>query len=178
LLKFLAQQVQHVVQAQKSNELLFLSTTSKRPHGPSRIAAGPRLARRSFQPALCAVDSHDRGVAGTCGGQNELLHVVHRATNVAMDVDCLTLGFARRATAYKRPDLLFRDLTELRPLAPAGGSATGGVCGEAHPRDEPGKEMIRRVFAAAKELGEYVRVAYLPNYDMRLARLVTAGVDV
>ena len=50
--------------------------------------------------------------------------------------------------------------------------------GKAHPRDEGGKEIIRRVFAAAARLRDAVRVVYLENYDLTLARLVTAGVDV
>jgi starch phosphorylase len=108
----------------------------------------------------------------------ELLEVVERSTGAGMNLDCLTLGFARRATAYKRPDLLFQDLSKLRCLARQVGPLQVVYAGKAHPRDELGKEMIRRVFAAAKELGKDVRVAYLPDYDMRIARLVTAGVDV
>jgi starch phosphorylase len=110
--------------------------------------------------------------------KTELLELVNRTTNAGMEVDCLTLGFARRATAYKRPDLLFRDLVKLRRLAQQDGPLQVVYAGKAHPRDEPGKEMIRNVFAAGKELGKDVRVAYLSDYDIHLARLVTAGVDV
>ena len=50
--------------------------------------------------------------------------------------------------------------------------------GKAHPKDEPGKDMIRRIVQAAKQLDRDVRILYLDNYDVTLARLMTAGVDL
>ena len=50
--------------------------------------------------------------------------------------------------------------------------------GKAHPKDEPGKELIRRIFRARDALAGQVKVAYLPGYDMRLGGLITAGCDV
>ena len=90
----------------------------------------------------------------------------------------MTIGFARRATLYKRADLVFSDLGRLRDIARRHGRLQLVFAGKAHPRDEPGKEMIRRVFAAAQTLGDDVPVVYLPNYDMALARVLTAGVDL
>ncbi len=52
------------------------------------------------------------------------------------------------------------------------------MAAKAHPRDESGKELIRKIFAARDALGDAVRVAYVENYDMALARLFTAGADV
>jgi starch phosphorylase len=110
--------------------------------------------------------------------KQELLGVVNRATNSHLDADCLTLGFARRATAYKRLDLLFRDPGRLRHIASSTGPIQVVFGGKAHPRDESGKELIRKIFAARDALGDAVRVAYVENYDMALARLFTAGADV
>ncbi|MBI1902557.1 MAG: alpha-glucan family phosphorylase, partial [Planctomycetia bacterium] len=110
--------------------------------------------------------------------KRDLLEDVNHSTNAGMDMDCLTLGFARRATAYKRPDLLFRDLDRLRHIGRHAGKIQAVFAGKAHPQDEPGKELIRKVFAAQRELTGEVRVAYLPNYDIELARRLTAGVDV
>jgi starch phosphorylase len=110
--------------------------------------------------------------------KRELLELVNRSTNAGMDMDSLTLGFARRATAYKRPDLLFRDPDRLRHIARHAGKIQAVFAGKAHPKDEPGKELIRKVFAAKRELAHEVRVAYLENYDIELARMLTAGVDV
>jgi starch phosphorylase len=50
--------------------------------------------------------------------------------------------------------------------------------GKAHPHDEPGKELIRRIFRAAAELDGDVRIVYLEGYDMKLGKLLTSGVDL
>lgn len=107
-----------------------------------------------------------------------LLEEVHRRTGQALDPHTLTLGFARRATAYKRADLLFSDLERLRHLVRNAGPLQILYAGKAHPRDEGGKAIIRKVFAAARALRPEVTVLYLEDYDMTLARLFCAGCDV
>ena len=94
-------------------------------------------------------------------------------TPQGLDPDVLTLGFARRATTYKRLDLLFSDPARLDSLGPL----QIVLAGKAHPRDEGGQALIRRVHAVAKTLRS-VRVVYLPAYNMDLGRLLTSGVDV
>lgn len=107
-----------------------------------------------------------------------LLQRVRNDTAVDMDEQTLTIGYARRMTAYKRPDLLFRDLDRLKRIA----AQTGGLqliyAGKAHPRDEGGKELIRRLFQVRDELNSSIKIAFLENYDMELGRLITGGVDV
>lgn len=110
--------------------------------------------------------------------KEQLLDYVNRETNLGLDVDVFTLGFARRAAAYKRADLLFSDLDRLRRLAREVGPLQIVFAGKAHPYDEPGKELIRRIFQAGEALRGDVTVAYLANYDAWLARLLTGGVDV
>lgn len=107
-----------------------------------------------------------------------LLDEIRRTTSQVLAPDCLTIGFARRATAYKRADLVFFDPARLVEIASRVGRLQFVFAGKAHPNDEPGKEMIRRIFAAAKTLGERVPVVYLENYDLALARLLTSGVDL
>ena len=107
-----------------------------------------------------------------------LLAEVERRTGKRLSPDVLTLGFARRATAYKRADLLFTDLERLRRIAAGVGPLQVIYGGKAHPRDEGGKALIRHVFAAAKALGSALPVVYLEEYDMALARLMCSGVDV
>ena len=107
-----------------------------------------------------------------------LLAEVKARTGFSLALEPLTIGFARRATAYKRPDLLFTDLERLRRLATEIGPVQIIYGGKAHPQDEGGKEMIRRVFAAAKALAPTVPVVYLDNYDMNLGKLMCAGVDL
>ncbi len=107
-----------------------------------------------------------------------LLAEVARQRGVQLSEQVLTLGFARRATPYKRPDLLFSDLERLRAIAQRVGPLQVIYAGKAHPRDEGGKEMIRRIFQAAAHLGEALPVVYLENYDMALGKLLCAGVDL
>ncbi len=120
---------------------------------------------------------HEIAAAHTLAKQ-ALLAEVERQTGVRLEEHILTLGFARRATPYKRPDLLFSDLERLKGLAQRVSPFQVIYGGKAHPRDEGGKEMIRRVFQAAAALGDTVRVVYLQNYDMALGKLLCAGVDL
>ena len=92
--------------------------------------------------------------------------------------DAFTIGLARRATAYKRPDLVFSDPSRLVDIADRSGPLQFVFAGKAHPKDEPGKELIRRVHQFAKQLRDRVTIVYLPQYDMELAKLMTAGVDL
>ena len=107
-----------------------------------------------------------------------LLAEVEKRTGVHLPEQPLTIGFARRATAYKRPDLLFSDLERLKAMAQRVGPLQVIYGGKAHPRDEGGKEMIRRVFQAAAALGESVKIVYLEDYDMALGKIICAGVDL
>jgi starch phosphorylase len=107
-----------------------------------------------------------------------LLAFVNRETNAGMDVDVLTIGFARRATAYKRWELIFTDLERLKKIAAQAGSLQLIFAGKAHPQDQGGKEQIRRVLQAKEALKPEIKIAYLTNYDLELAKLMTSGVDV
>lgn len=103
---------------------------------------------------------------------------VNRWLNAGFDHHVFTLGFARRATAYKRPDLLFHDVERLRHIAQQHGALQVVFAGKAHPKDERGKVLIQQIIHQGKTLWPTVKLAYLPNYDMELAQLLTAGVDV
>jgi starch phosphorylase len=110
--------------------------------------------------------------------KRQLLAEVERRTGSRLDPAALTLGFARRATAYKRVDLLFTDPDRLRRIARTAGPIQVVFAGKAHPRDEEGKAQIRRVYEAAAALRGAVSVVYLEEYDMALARILCAGADV
>ncbi len=107
-----------------------------------------------------------------------LLEQVNRESNAGMDQDVLTLGFARRFTGYKRPDLLFHDVEELKRIAREIGPLQIVFAGKAHPNDEEGKSLLRKVLRIGRDLREPIRFAFLENYDVALARLLCAGVDV
>jgi len=107
-----------------------------------------------------------------------LLSEVERVTGVRLDPQALTVGFARRATAYKRADLILTDPARLRQITRNVGPLQLVFAGKAHPRDDVGKALIQNIVRAAGELGEDVRVVYLENYDMRLGGLLTSGTDL
>jgi starch phosphorylase len=110
--------------------------------------------------------------------KRQLLQLVHRTVNVGMDEEVLTLGFARRATAYKRPDLLFHDIAQLRRIAAQTGPLQVIYAGKAHPQDQHGKELIKHIHAIKDALKDEIRIAYLADYGLALGHLLTAGVDV
>ena len=108
----------------------------------------------------------------------ELLRQVRWLTGIQFDEKVFTLGFARRATGYKRGDLLFTDIERLKTISQRVGPIQLVYAGKAHPRDDGGKAIIRRIFEAAALLANSVRVVYLENYDMALGKLLCSGVDV
>jgi len=107
-----------------------------------------------------------------------LLEAVNRHQTPPFDPAVLTIGFGRRASAYKRADLLVSDVARLRAIARTAGRLQVVYAGKAHPRDERGKRIIEHVFRAREALGSDVPVAYLEDYDMATARVLTAGADV
>lgn len=108
--------------------------------------------------------------------KGKLLRVVEAATEIKMDLNRLTIGFARRAAAYKRADLLFHDLERLAKIAE--NKVQFVFAGKAHPKDEPGKQLIEKVFHAMENMKGKVDIVYLENYDMNLGGIITAGTDV
>lgn len=110
--------------------------------------------------------------------KKELIAYVNRHSGTVMDEDTLTLGFGRRATAYKRADLLLRNPEELERIVAGYPGVQVVFAGKAHPQDQGGKDIIRTLFRAMKSMNGKIRMAYLENYDMNLGRLMTSGVDV
>ncbi len=107
-----------------------------------------------------------------------LINYINSKTNVGMDYDTLTIGFARRATAYKRADLVFYNPQRLEEVAKKAGKLQFVFAGKAHPQDTPGKEMIKKIFSMAKDLNKNIKIAYLDNYDIDLANILVSGVDL
>jgi starch phosphorylase len=108
----------------------------------------------------------------------KLIRAIAREHKVRLDPEVFTIGFGRRATAYKRADLIFRDLARLRTIASQAGPFQIIFGGKAHPQDEPGKKLIRQIFEAKERLEPKVRIVYLPNYDIDVAKVMIPGVDL
>lgn len=120
----------------------------------------------------------DKIIEAHAEAKRELFGEVERRTGIPLAPEAMTIGFARRATGYKRADLLFSDPQRLRKIASQVGPLQIIYGGKAHPRDETGKAMIRRIFETMASLGDAVRVVYLEEYDMALAKYICAGVDL
>lgn len=110
--------------------------------------------------------------------KQRLLEHVRQKTGMRLSADVLTLGFARRATAYKRADLVFQNLDRLRRIAANAGRFQIIFGGKAHPQDQDGKELIKRLFQMSRQLRDDVPAVYLKNYDLETAALLIAGSDV
>lgn len=107
-----------------------------------------------------------------------LLAEVKALSGEAFELPAFTIGFARRATGYKRADFLFSDLERLRRIAERTGALQLVYAGKAHARDATGKAAIERIFTVASDLKGAVRIVYLQEYDMSLAAKLVAGVDL
>jgi len=109
--------------------------------------------------------------------KQHLIEKVQALTGVLLDTKLPIIGFARRMTAYKRPDLLFSDIERLKTIARHHPFQIV-LAGKAHPHDENGKQLIEQLHAYARALTGMIPVAYLPDYNMEVAQMLTAGVDV
>jgi len=109
--------------------------------------------------------------------KNRLFELVAGRCNVKFDIGLPTLGFARRMTAYKRPELLFSDPSRLRRLAEKYPFQIV-LAGKAHPKDEGGKRMIADLHRYMHELADVIPIAYLPDYDMDTSLAMVSGVDL
>ncbi|HUK33136.1 MAG TPA: alpha-glucan family phosphorylase [Vicinamibacterales bacterium] len=112
------------------------------------------------------------------GAKRRMIERIATDTGVTFDANVFTIGFARRATEYKRADLLFLDADRLNHIATAAGPLQIVYSGKAHPRDEAGKQLIERIFTARSAVGPRVMIVYLQNYDMALGKTLTSGVDL
>ncbi len=134
---------------------------SARRAGRERLVA---YARASLQRAELGRGSSESQVAWT--GQ-------------VLDPEVLTLGFARRFATYKRATLLFRDLERLRALLLDADRPVQLIfAGKAHPADDQGKALLQQVAKMSADLDLRSRLVLLEDYDITVARMLVAGVDV
>jgi len=101
------------------------------------------------------------------------------AADEVLDPEVLTIGFARRFATYKRANLILSDLDRLGKLL----SGQGRRCqlvfsGKAHPRDNPGKDLVRQIVHAARKEPLRRSLVFLEDYDINVARYLVQGVDI
>jgi starch phosphorylase len=110
--------------------------------------------------------------------KGELIQYVNRTTDARMDADILAIGFARRATPYKRGELFFQYIERLRTISSKPGPFQIIYGGKAHPQDRGSKELIKRIFQAKELLKDNIRIAYFEDHDIELGKMITGGVDL
>ncbi|MCF6290267.1 MAG: alpha-glucan family phosphorylase [Desulfobacterales bacterium] len=98
-----------------------------------------------------------------------------------LDPAAFTIGFARRFSTYKRPDLIFEDIDALAEIIVSLGKPVNFLfAGKAHPADEPGKSVIKLILDSQEKLFKksqgLAKLVFIPNYDMKIAKLMVAGV--
>jgi starch phosphorylase len=128
------------------------------------------LAKASEIPNREVWDTHVKA-------KTDLLTAVEKTKGVTLDPETLTIGFARRATGYKRATLIFSDLHRLTDINRKE-KFQMIFAGKAHPNDTGGKELIRQIHDYATKLKDQIDIVYLENYNMETAAKLTSGVDV
>jgi glycogen phosphorylase len=109
--------------------------------------------------------------------KQDLCDLIRKRTGQGLDAEVFVLGYARRMTAYKRPELLFSDLDRLRSISKRWPLQIV-LAGKAHPHDTDGKRAIRAIHHYMRKLQGDVTVVYLCDYDMSVAAAMVSGVDV
>jgi len=107
-----------------------------------------------------------------------LIDFVNEKYQAGMDLDTFTIGFARRAATYKRGDLLFSDIERLKKIAKGSKGIQIIMGGKAHPQDNAGKDVIRRIFSLMDAVRDSIRVCYIEDYNIEVAKVLIPGVDV
>jgi starch phosphorylase len=110
--------------------------------------------------------------------KKDLINFVNKRYNAGMNFDDFTIGFARRQTAYKRPELLISNPERLRQISQKVGPLQIIYSGKAHPKDGSGKQSIKHIFNVMKSINDTIKIAFIHNYDMLIGKLMTAGVDI
>ena len=119
-----------------------------------------------------------RRVCRDCGGQNRG-QVLHDHETLNFDPSVLTIGFARRFTAYKRPELLLSNLDRLDRMVNNEQMPVQIVyAGKAHPADEEGKYLIQKVIETSRDPRFEGRLVFVEDYDINVTRHLVQGVDL
>jgi starch phosphorylase len=120
----------------------------------------------------------DAGIADAhATAKRTLIDLIQKRCGVTLHPKLPILGFARRMTAYKRPELMFSDLERLKSIASTR-SFQIVLAGKAHPHDQEGKRLVAELHEFARKLAGVIPVVYLADYDMTLAGTLIAGSDI
>ncbi|MFO8233288.1 MAG: alpha-glucan family phosphorylase, partial [Longimonas sp.] len=132
-----------------------------------------RVRRRLKHRLITAMTLLAQGcwATGRCSGEQAI------AMGGLFERDALTIGFVRRFTEYKRPALLFYDVERLKKILRNEWRPVQFVfAGKSHPADDASKRLLQKTFQTALDHEFHGRIAFVEDYDMHLARLLTRGV--
>jgi glycogen phosphorylase len=110
--------------------------------------------------------------------KEEMISFVNKEYNQKFNPKIFTIGFARRATGYKRANLIFSDTKKLVSIAQKFNGLQIIFSGKAHPRDTEGKEIIKNIIQKSGELKDKIKIFYIPDYNIKIAKLLVSGVDL
>jgi len=117
--------------------------------------------------------AQDCWASGRCNAQQAI------AMGALFEPEALTIAFVRRFTEYKRPTLLFQDIERLKGIVQNPFRPVQIVfAGKSHPADEASKKLLQETYQRSLSREFYGRIAFIEDYDMHMARLLTRGVDV
>ncbi|MFC1741918.1 alpha-glucan family phosphorylase, partial [Nanoarchaeota archaeon] len=110
--------------------------------------------------------------------KQELIDFANERCKSNLKTEFFTIGYARRATPYKRLKLMFSDIDWLKKINHNVGKIQFILAGKAHASDGEGKDLIRQVFEIKEQLKGEIEIVYLENYNMEVAKKMVAGVDI
>lgn len=110
--------------------------------------------------------------------KRRLLSFINKTQKKDFQENVFTICFARRFAAYKRPTLLLKDIKELKKINKDCGKIQIIYAGKAHPQDVVGKTLISEVNKKIKQIESKIKIVFLPNYDLDMAKLLVSGVDL
>ncbi|MFT4310808.1 MAG: alpha-glucan family phosphorylase [Candidatus Woesearchaeota archaeon] len=110
--------------------------------------------------------------------KQQLIEYVNTTYNTSLDVNVLTIGFARRFASYKRADLIFQDMQQLLDMHKHVGKIQVIMAGKAHPHDTGGKEKLRYIRELMDTYKDRITLVFLDNYEMWLAHKMISGCDI
>ncbi len=110
--------------------------------------------------------------------KKRLIDYIYREQKIKLSPSVFTIGFARRFTGYKRSNLLFHNVERLINIHKNVGKIQIVYAGKAHPKDDDGKMMIKNINDIKEKYKNKIKIIFLEGYEMELAKLMVAGVDV
>jgi starch phosphorylase len=144
--------------------------------GVDAIPGGELLAARRAQREALIAMIRERVPRDRLGRGEE--QAFAQAGAEAFDPDVLTIGFARRVATYKRLGLLVHDVERALALIRGERPVQLVIAGKAHPKDDPGKQLIERLLHLRGAAGTESRVVFLADYDLAIAARLVQGCDV